>query len=73
VIPLKDDVPSRTTPFVTMLLIAVNAVVFVYQLSLGLESDARAAGAAEAFVVEFGAVPCRLTARARGRGTFLTP
>jgi len=73
VIPLKDDVPSRTTPFITMMLIAVNAVVFVYQLSLGLESDARAAGAAEAFVVEFGAVPCRLTGACAAPGDFPHP
>ncbi len=72
-IPLKDDVPSRTTPFVTMMLIALNAVVFVYQLSLGLESDAGAAGAAEAFVFEFGAVPCRLTGACTAPGQFPPP
>jgi len=73
VIPLKDDVPSRTTPVVTMLLIALNAVVFVYQLSLGIESDAGAAGAAEAFVLEFGAVPCRITGACAAPGQFPPP
>jgi membrane associated rhomboid family serine protease len=73
VIPLKDDVPSRTTPFITMLLIAVNSIVFVYQMSLGLEPDARAAGAAEAFVMEFGAVPCRLTGGCAAPGDFPHP
>ena len=72
-IPLKDDVPSRTTPIVTMLLIALNAVVFVYQLSLGIESDAGAAGAAEAFVLEFGAVPCRITGACAAPGQFPPP
>ena len=34
-IPLKDINRTRTFPAVTLLLIAVNAAVFVYQLSLG--------------------------------------
>jgi rhomboid family protein len=33
-IPLRDVIPSRTTPFVTMGLIALNAVVFLYQQML---------------------------------------
>ncbi|HUF91259.1 MAG TPA: rhomboid family intramembrane serine protease [Candidatus Limnocylindria bacterium] len=72
-IPLKDDVPSRTTPFVTMTLIALNAVVFVYQLSLALESEAGATGAAEAFIMEFGAVPCRITGACTVPGQFPSP
>ena len=35
-IPLKDDNPSRTTPVVTISLIAVNTVVFLYQWLQGL-------------------------------------
>jgi membrane associated rhomboid family serine protease len=61
VIPLRDDVPSRSTPFVTMALVGVNVAVFLYQLSLGFGPDGGAPGASEAFVMEFGAVPCRLT------------
>ena len=57
-IPLKDDIPARTTPFVTVLLIALNVVVFLYQASLGLDQESRAA---EAFVFEFGVIPCRLS------------
>jgi membrane associated rhomboid family serine protease len=33
-IPLRDIIPSRTTPFVTVGLIAVNIVVFLYQKTL---------------------------------------
>jgi membrane associated rhomboid family serine protease len=73
VIPLKDDVPSRTTPFITMLLIGLNVVVFLYQMSLALESDAGAAGAAQAFIFEFGATPCRLTGVCAAPGDFPTP
>ena len=59
-IPLRDDVPSSHFPFVTALLIAANAVAFLYQLSLaaGVGGNEQAASA---FVMEFGAVPCRLT------------
>ena len=34
-IPLRDVIPSRTTPVVTVALIALNAVVFLYEVSLG--------------------------------------
>jgi membrane associated rhomboid family serine protease len=33
--PVSDVIPSRTVPFVTIVLIAVNAVVFLYQVTLG--------------------------------------
>ncbi len=33
-IPLRDVIPSRTTPIVTMGIIAINAVVFLYEQSL---------------------------------------
>lgn len=33
-IPLRDTQPSRTTPVVTILIIAVNAAVFLFELSL---------------------------------------
>ena len=32
--PVSDVIPSRTTPFVTVSLIVVNAVVFLYQFAL---------------------------------------
>jgi membrane associated rhomboid family serine protease len=61
--PLKDDLPSHTTPVVTVLLMAINIVVYLYQASL--EIDSRPGGAAEAFVMEFGLIPCRLTGACR--------
>jgi membrane associated rhomboid family serine protease len=48
-IPLRDVIKSRTTPFVTYVLIAVNAAVFFYQFSLG--------EAAETFIRTYGLVP----------------
>jgi membrane associated rhomboid family serine protease len=64
-IPLKDDVPSHRTPVVTVLLISVNVIAFLYQVSLQFgESSGAVRGAADtaqAFIYEFGLVPCRLT------------
>jgi membrane associated rhomboid family serine protease len=71
-IPLKDDVPSRSTPIVTMILIAINIAVYVYQLSLGLGVDSGGRAASEAFIMEFGATPCRLTGTC-DRGDFPSP
>ena len=33
-VPLKDNLPSRTFPVVTVVLILANAIVFLYQTSL---------------------------------------
>ena len=38
-IPLRDIIPSRTTPVVTIVLIAVNVLVFLCELSLGRNVD----------------------------------
>ena len=48
-IPLRDVIPSRTTPYVTIALITLNAIVFLYQFLLG--------DAVEAFIVYWGLVP----------------
>src|SRR6266498_3586243 len=49
-IPLRDDNPTTIKPVVTVALIVVNAMVFLYQLSL-------APGQEKLFVYEFGAIP----------------
>jgi membrane associated rhomboid family serine protease len=33
-IPLRDVIPSRTTPFVTIAIIAINAAAFLFEISL---------------------------------------
>jgi len=53
VIPLRDVIPSRTTPYVTVALIALNAFVFVYQFMLG--------DAVERFVFSFGLIPAEFS------------
>jgi membrane associated rhomboid family serine protease len=64
-IPLKDDVPSRTVPFVTLALVGLNVAVFLYQLSLQMSPEPGAQRAAEDFVREFGLTPCRLAGDCR--------
>src|SRR2546425_12723144 len=59
--PLKDDVPTNSAPFVTVGLIAVNVLIFLYQASLQGMASAEGSRAAQAFILEFGLVPCRLT------------
>jgi membrane associated rhomboid family serine protease len=50
VIPIRDVIPSRTTPFVTVGLIVVNTLVFLRQLTLD-------GSAVEEFFLYFGLVP----------------
>lgn len=38
-IPLSDENPIRSVPFVTYLLIAINVVVFIYEVSLGSQTE----------------------------------
>jgi rhomboid family protein len=51
VIPLRDSVPSRTWPVVTWALIAINAWVFLCELTLG--------PGLQAFVETWGFIPAR--------------
>src|SRR5437868_2519692 len=48
-IPLRDVIPTRTTPFVTVTLIILNVAVFLYELSLGPYVNN--------FVLYFGLIP----------------
>ncbi len=72
-LPLKDDIPNRSTPFVTITLIGVNVFVFLYQLSLQWSGDAPGSRAGEAFIFEFGAVPCRLSGLCASADDFPSP
>jgi membrane associated rhomboid family serine protease len=49
-IPLRDVIPSRTTPYVTIGIIALNVLAFGFELSLS-------PGARQQFVRGFGVVP----------------
>src|SRR4051794_5731048 len=52
-IPLKDDAPRITTPYITYFLIAANTLVFLFQSMLGRE-------AGQLFVYQFGLVPANI-------------
>jgi membrane associated rhomboid family serine protease len=54
-IPIRDTIPSRSVPVVTWTLIAINALVFLFELSLPPEE-------LQAFILRFGLVPARFSA-----------
>jgi membrane associated rhomboid family serine protease len=56
-LPLKDDIPTRRTPIITIVLIAINvAVYFLFEQGLwGLGA------AGEERVIDYGAIPYELT------------
>jgi membrane associated rhomboid family serine protease len=55
VIPLKDDVPSRTFPVVNLSLIAINVLLFIFELGLGERL--------EGFLYQAAVVPVLFTGR----------
>ncbi|MEO0091437.1 MAG: rhomboid family intramembrane serine protease [candidate division WOR-3 bacterium] len=34
-LPLRDDIPSERRPFITYIIITINVIVFIYEMSLG--------------------------------------
>lgn len=62
-VPLRDNNPTRIVPYVTYALIAINILVFIYQLSLG--------PGLEAFFRTWAVVPIKLTASFAGEPTGL--
>jgi membrane associated rhomboid family serine protease len=65
-LPLKDDLVSRSAPVMTVSIVTLNVLVFLYQTSLQLgislevDNPPHALETAQAFVLEFGLIPCRL-------------
>jgi membrane associated rhomboid family serine protease len=51
-VPLRDNVPSRYFPVVTVALIVINVIIFLYEVTLG--------PAANAITLAFGVIPARL-------------
>jgi membrane associated rhomboid family serine protease len=52
-IPLRDDQPCFSTPFVTYFLIALNVLVFLFELSVGAQSHRQL----NLLMYQFGVVP----------------
>jgi membrane associated rhomboid family serine protease len=65
VIPLRDSNPTRSTPVLTYLIIAINTLVYFYQASLGPEGE-------KLFVERFGLIPAML-AEEHYLGSLVTP
>src|SRR5579859_1383396 len=63
-IPLRDTIPSRTTPVVTILIIIANVFVFLYMLSLDPYSQNH-------FIRAYAVVPARLNPSALITSMFL--
>jgi membrane associated rhomboid family serine protease len=63
-IPLRDTIPSRTTPVVTILIIATNVFVFLYMLSLDPYTQNH-------FIRQYAVVPARLHLSALVTSMFL--
>jgi membrane associated rhomboid family serine protease len=73
VFPLKDNLPTQSIPVVTIGLIALNVLAFLYQISLQIDASGEGPRAAEALVTEFGLIPCRLTGSCRAPADFPSP
>ena len=63
-IPISDSVRSRTTPYVNITFIALNILIFLYQLTLSTFPDARTfLSELDIFFFDWGAIPACLTDR----------
>lgn len=61
-IPIRDDQPRFSKPYITYTLVALNVVVFLFELSIGAQSHR----ALNAFIYEFGVVPEHFTEALNG-------
>ena len=51
--PIRDDTPRFSTPYITYFIIALNTVVFLFELSVGAQSHRALNG----LMYQFGVVP----------------
>lgn len=68
-IPIRDDTPRYGTPFVNYFIIALNVVVFLFELSVGWQSHRALNG----LMYEFGVVPHRFALALSGTSRFSLP
>jgi membrane associated rhomboid family serine protease len=63
VFPLRDNLPTERLPIVTVVLIALNVAVFVWQLTFSTdpELDPLGSSSIDQSAIEYGAIPYRVT------------
>jgi len=61
-IPLRDDQPRFTTPYMNYFLVALNTIVFLFELSIGAQSHR----ALDGLIYEFGIVPAHFASGLAG-------
>lgn len=67
-IPLRDENPTTKTPVVTFILIGINVLVFLWQLSVGLDRSVGAFGLVPAQVLQGSDAPVLIGRDPAGRG-----
>jgi membrane associated rhomboid family serine protease len=65
-IPLRDDIPSSTYPYVTVSLLVLNVAVFLYQLTLDVNG-------LERFIYATAAIPAEITSMSEVRPVNVLP
>lgn len=65
-IPLRDDQPTFSTPFINYFLIALNSLIYLWELSVEMQSPR----ALNAFVNQFGLIPHHAVAVLTSHGHF---
>jgi membrane associated rhomboid family serine protease len=65
-IPIRDDTPRFSTPYVTYFIVALNVLVFLFELSVGSQGHRQL----NALMYEFGVVPRRYDLALAGQGNY---
>jgi len=60
-LPLKDNLPTDRFPVLTVLLIAINIAVFVWQTQYPVDRDLEGLASIDVSAIEYGAIPYRIT------------
>jgi len=64
-IPIRDDTPRFSTPYITYFIIALNTVVFLFEVSVGAQSHRALNG----LIYQFGVVPVHFERALAGAST----
>lgn len=61
-IPIRDDAPRFSTPYVTYFLLALNIIVFLFEVTLAPQVR-------QVFIFQFGVIPANITGVLAGQAT----